>query len=364
MALQIGIVGLPNVGKSTLFNALTKSQSAAAENFPFCTIDPNIGIVNVPDDRLEQIAAIVQPQKIIHSAIEFVDIAGLVKGASQGEGLGNKFLHHINECNAIAMVIRLFEDSNVHHVHGKVDPQSDREVIEAELILADLETVQKNLARLEKEKKSGNKEVLLKYEMCGRIKATLENGNRANTLEYTKDEQPLLRELHLLTAKPFIFIANVAENDIPDFDMNAAKTKTGLSENDILIPVSAKVEADLVEFSEEEARELLESLGMKQSGLAEIIQAAYNILGLRSFLTAGEKEARAWTFKQGFTAPQCAGVIHTDFEKHFIKADVVHWDDFVANNGWSGAREKGLVRSEGKEYVMKDGDVCLFKTSA
>lgn len=364
MALQIGIVGLPNVGKSTLFNALTKSAVAAAENFPFCTIDPNVGVVNVPDERLDRIAKIVHPQKTIHSSIEFVDIAGLVKGASQGEGLGNQFLHHIRECDAIAMVLRLFEDSNIHHVHGTIDPESDREVIEAELILADLETVEKNLQRLGKEMKSGNKVAIAKHAMCERVKTALESGTKANSLEFSEDELPLLRELHLLTAKPFLFLANVSEDTFADFNESQARQKTGIGEHEIILPICAKVEADLVEFSDEDAQELLESLGMKESGLSSVIRAAYTKLGLKSFFTAGEKEVRAWTFKDGFSAPQCSGVIHSDFEKHFIKADVLGWNDFLEHEGWSGAREKGLVRSEGKSYIMQDGEVCLFKTSA
>ncbi len=374
MGLQIGIVGLPNVGKSTLFNALTKSESAAAENFPFCTIDPNVGIVNVPDERLEKIAKVVSPQKVIPSVVEFVDIAGLVKGASKGEGLGNQFLHHIGECNAIAMVLRFFEDTDVHHVHGNVDPKSDMEVIVTELILADLQTVGKNIQRLGKEKKSGDKTAALKYEMCQRIEQALQNGDRASSLEFTEDELPLLRELHLLTTKPFLFLANVSETEISSFDIRAAKQKAGVGADEILIPISAKIEADLVSFSDEEATEYLESLGMsaeggsasggKQSGLASVIRSAYELLGLQSYFTAGEKEARSWTFKKGSTVPQCAGIIHTDFEKHFIKADVTGWKDFVEHKGWTHCREKGLVRSEGKEYIMQDGEVCLFKTSA
>ncbi|MBI5414565.1 redox-regulated ATPase YchF [Candidatus Peregrinibacteria bacterium] len=364
MSLQIGIVGLPNVGKSTLFNALTKSQKAAAENFPFCTIDPNIGVVSVPDKRLEHIAEIVKPQKTVYSSIEFVDIAGLVKGASQGEGLGNKFLHHINECDAIAMVLRFFEDSNVHHVHGGIDPKSDLEVVLMELIFADLETVNKNLVRAEKDKKSGEKDDILKFGMCKRIKEALENGKNANSIEYSDEELPFLKELHLLTAKSFLYLANIGESEIQSFRESTVKEKMGIDADQILIPISAKVESDLATFSEEEAKELLETLGMKESGLSSVIRAAYEKLGLQSYFTAGEKEAKAWTFHKGAKAPECAGIIHTDFEKHFIKADVVHWDVFVENKGWTMCREKGLVRSEGKEYVMKDGDVCLFKTSA
>lgn len=363
MSLQIGIVGLPNVGKSTLFNALTKSRQAAAENFPFCTIDPNVGVVNVPDHRLDEIAKIVNPQKITYSTIEFVDIAGLVRGASKGEGLGNQFLHHIRECDAIAFVIRFFEDENVLHVYGKVDPKSDREIIEAELIFADLETVNKNIVRLEKDKKSGAKEVLIKHEMCLRIRSGLESGKKANLLEYHDEEKPYLQELHLMTAKPFLFLANISENSISGFDLKKAKEMLSVSAEEQVIPISAKIEADLADFTPEEAAELLASLNMKESGLSAVIRAAYGKLGLESYLTGGEKEARAWTFHRGSTAPVCAGIIHSDFEKHFIKADVVPWDVFVKNKGWHGCRELGLVRSEGKEYIMKDGDVILFKTS-
>jgi GTP-binding protein YchF len=364
MSLQIGIVGLPNVGKSTLFNALTKSHAAQAENFPFCTIDPNVGIVNVPDSRLDQIAELVKPQKVVPSVIEFVDIAGLVKGASEGEGLGNKFLHHIRECDAIAMVIRFFSDSNVHHVHGNVDPKIDREVIETELIIADLETVNKNIDRLEKEKKSGDKVATQKHGMCERIKIALESGQKANSLSFTPEERLLLRELNLLTAKPFLFLANTSEDELASFNIEEAQKKAGLTKDEIIIPISAKIEAELIDFSEEERQEMLAGLGLKENGLSTVIRVAYQKLGLRSFLTAGEKEVRAWTFTAGWTAPQCAAVIHTDFEKHFIRADVVTWQDFLREGGWHGAREKGLVRSEGKEYIMQDGDVCLFKVNA
>ena len=361
MSLQIALVGLPNVGKSTLFNALTKSTAAAAENFPFCTIDPNVGIVQLEDERLEQISQIAHAAKTIPETIEFVDVAGLVKGASQGEGLGNQFLSHIRECDAVALVLRFFEDGNIIHVDGKVDPKSDLEVIETELILADLQTAEKALDKAERNAKSNEKSALQRAAALRKIKAVLAEGKRASQAELADDEEFVWKEMQFLTGKPFLFVANVAEADVAAFDVAAAKAQLGLSEQDELVPVSAKIEAELAGLTAEEASEFLADLGLQESGLQKLAHAAHQRLGLARYFTAGEKEARAWTIRQGMTAPQAAGVIHTDFEKGFIRADVVPAADFIAQGGWSKCRELGKVRSEGKEYVMHDGDVCLFK---
>lgn len=361
MSLQIALVGLPNVGKSTLFNALTKSTAAAAENFPFCTIDPNVGIVQLEDERLEQIAATAKAAKIIPETIEFVDVAGLVKGASVGEGLGNQFLSHIRECDAVALVLRFFEDGNIIHVDGRVDPRADKEVIETELILADLQTAENALGKAERNAKSNEKDAVLRASALRKIKTVLAEGNRASAAEIDEDERFVLKEIQFLTSKPFLFVANVAEDKVAEFDVEQAKSLLGLGDADELIAVSAKIEAELAGLSPEEAKEFLDDLGLQESGLQKLAHSAHRILGLSRYFTAGEKEARAWTIRQGYTAPQAAGVIHTDFEKGFIRADVVNWHDFVTHGGWSKCRELGKVRSEGKEYVMRDGDVCLFK---
>ncbi|MEI7510529.1 MAG: redox-regulated ATPase YchF [Candidatus Peregrinibacteria bacterium] len=364
MSLQIGIVGLPNVGKSTLFNAITKSSLAAAENFPFCTIDPNVGTIEVPDTRLDELATIVHPQRIVCSVIEFVDIAGLVKGASTGEGLGNQFLSHIRNCDAIAMVVRFFEDSNIHHVDGNINPQRDREVVETELILADLQTVEKNLDRAVKGAKSGKKEDVIKKELCERLNTFLAAGNPARKLPITEEEVVAMQELHLLTQKPTLFIVNCSEDDFTRFQESAAREKLGLSPDEIIVPICAKTECDLMDFSDEEAQEIMQSLGIQESGLSKLIRSAFQLLGLESFFTAGEKEVRAWTVHKNSTAPQAAGVIHTDFEKKFIKAEVCQVSDFVKYNGWGGVRENGALKMEGRDALIHDGDICIFKVGA
>jgi hypothetical protein len=352
MSLSIGIVGLPNVGKSTLFNALTKNK-AEASNYPFCTIDPNIGIVPVPDDRLEQLAKAVKTEKIIPAVVEFVDIAGIVAGASKGEGLGNKFLANIRECDAICEVVRSFTDPNVIHVAGDVDPKSDIETIKTELILADLETIQKKVFALDKESR-GNSKVKTELEFAKKIQKALEAGGSAREININEDEKRWLKTYQLLTAKPHLFIYNVDEENFKATDDAQNRDGQGLR-------INAKIEAELADLSSEEQKEYLNELGIEEPGLNVLIRRAYEILGLQSYFTAGEKEVRAWTIKKGVTAPEAAGVIHTDFEKGFIKADIVNWKDLVDLGGWVGAREAGKVRLEGRDYVMSEGDVALFK---
>lgn len=361
MALQIGIVGLPNVGKSTLFNALTKSAAAEAANYPFCTIDPNSGIVEVPDKRLKALAELVQPEKTIPAAIEFVDIAGLVKGASQGEGLGNQFLSHIRQVDAIAHVMRVFEDADITHVHGEINPGSDLSVIEAELILADLQTVEKRFSKAQNEAKSGDKEKKLYLEQITTLKNHLEEGKLAWSFTEEQEVRDKFRDLHLLTMKPAMYILNVKEDQIAGLDVEKYRAEMELQASAPIVPICAKIEEDLIGFSEEEADELLESAGLEEPGLHTLIRSAYDLLGLQTYFTAGVKEVRAWTIHKGDTAPKAAGVIHTDFEKGFIKADVVAFDDFIACGGWNGSKDKGKQRLEGKDYIVKDGDVMLFK---
>lgn len=362
MSLKIGIVGLPNVGKSTLFNALTRSKSAQAANFPFCTIDPNVGIVEVPDPRLKKLEELVKPERVLCAVVEFVDIAGLVKGASEGEGLGNKFLAHIRECDAVAQVVRFFEDPNVIHVHGGVNPKLDKDVIQLELILADLDTVSRRLGDIEKRAvTTGDKALMAKVEVLRVVKATLEAEKRAYTAPLSPEQREHLKDLHLLTNKPFLYIANVQESQMATFDYDAARALLGLGEGEDVLPISARMEEELVDLSPEEGMEYLEALGLKESGLNAVIRAAYKLLGLQTYFTAGVKEVRAWTIHVGDKAPQAAGVIHTDFEKGFIKADVIAYDDFVAHGGEQGAKDAGKLRMEGKEYIVKDGDVMHFK---
>ena len=358
--LSIGIVGLPNVGKSTLFNALTRSKQADAQNYPFCTIEPNVGVVVVPDERLEQLSRVSKSKKIVPTAIQFVDIAGLVKGASEGEGLGNKFLSHIREVDAIAHVVRGFEDSNVTHVHGKVDPKEDSEVINLELVMADWQTVS---ARLEKTKKNAKgkveKDMLLELDVLGKLDAHLQAGKPARTLEFTDDEMGVIRELHLLSMKPMVYVVNVIEREAGSWKPEAGAFEDG----ETFVSVCAKTEAELAELSLEDAREFMIELGMQQSGLDKIILAGYQLLDLVTFLTSGEPETRAWTVKKGTKGPDAAGVIHTDFIKGYIKADVAHWKDFVELDGWVGVKEKGKMQLVGKEYVVEDGDVVYFHVS-
>jgi len=363
--LKAGIVGLPNVGKSTLFNAVTRTRKAEAANYPFCTIDPNVGIVTVPDARLEPLSKIARTQTIIPAAVEFVDIAGLVKGASQGEGLGNKFLSHIREVDAIVQVVRCFEDPDIHHVAGNIDPVRDIETITTELVLADLENVTKRLDKVAKDAKRGDKQAIAEQAVLQKIQPHLNAGKPALTLSLSPEDQAVARQFFLLTDKPTIFAANVKEGDLANADANPhvarvreyARTHHGCE----TAVISAQIESDLIDLSPEEAREFLKELGVQESGVGTLIRATYHLLGLRTYFTAGEKEVRAWTIHAGDTAPKAAGVIHTDFERGFIKAETVAYDDLIRCGSIAAAREKGLYRMEGKEYVVKDGDVMLFK---
>jgi len=360
MAIQCGIVGLPNVGKSTLFNALTKAGIAAA-NFPFCTIDPNVGVVPVPDPRLQQLADIVHPRKIIPASVEFVDIAGLVAGASKGEGLGNQFLAHIREVDAIAHVVRCFEHPDIVHVAGKIDPIADIETIETELALADLESVDKALARVEKAAKANDKEAMAKRPVLEKLRAALNEGQAARSVALDDEERSAIRDLFLLTMKPLMYVANVREDGFENNPHLDAVRRRAEGEGAVVVPVCAAIEEELAQLDEADRGEFLASMGLSEPGLDRVIRAAYTLLGLQTYFTAGEKEVRAWTVKRGATAPQAAGVIHTDFEKGFIRAETVSFEDYVKYRGESGARDSGRLRLEGKEYHVQEGDVLHFR---
>lgn len=361
MALQIGIVGLPNVGKSTLFNALTRSKGAEAQNYPFCTIEPNVGIVEVPDERLAKLTKIVQPERVLPAAIEFVDIAGLVKGASQGEGLGNKFLGAIREVDAICHVVRHFQNGDIIHVEGSTNPKRDREIIEAELQIADLESLQSRMEKLRSIARSGDKEKVKQLAIFEKVLAVLNEGKMAIETDVTPEEDRFLKTAQLLTYKPVIYACNVSETELHTVNAHDAKQEMGLSDDTQLITISAKIEEDLQDLSAEDAKEFLGELGVIDSGLDRLIHAAYDALGYMTYFTAGVKEVRAWNIPKGSTAPQAAAAIHTDFEKGFIRAETIAYEDFVSFGGEQKAKEAGKLRQEGKEYIVKDGDVMHFK---
>ncbi len=362
MALTAGIVGLPNVGKSTLFNAITKAGALAA-NYPFATIDPNVGIVEVPDSRLDKLTEMVQPKKTIPTTFEFTDIAGIVKGASKGEGLGNKFLSHIREVDAICQVVRAFDDDNVTHVSGRVDPVDDIEVINMELVLADLESVEKRLPKAEKMAKQKDKDAVNEARILARIKEALEEGNPVRSLEFNDEDQKFVNQAQLLTSKEMLYIANVGEDEIGDEDNEKVKLirEYASKEDSEVIVISAKIEEEIATLEDEDREMFLEDLGIEEPGLDRLIRTTYDLLGLATYFTAGVQEVRAWTFISGMTAPQCAGIIHTDFERGFIRAEVTSYDDYVEFNGENGAKDAGKQRLEGKEYIMKDGDVVHFR---
>lgn len=363
--LKAGIVGLPNVGKSTLFNALTRTRKAESANYPFCTIDPNVGVVNVPDSRMQVLQKVAGTNVVIPAAIEFVDIAGLVEGASKGEGLGNKFLANIRETDAIVQVVRCFENDDIIHSMGSVDPIRDIEVINTELILSDLESVERQKEKLVKKVRSGDKEAAATVELIDRLLPHFNDGNPANTLEMSKEELAILKGLHLLSSKAVIYAANVMEDDLADAETNPFVAKVReyarIAHDAGCVVISAQIESELIDLSDEDAAEFLSDLGVEDSGVSLLIRETYSLLGLKTYFTAGEKEVRAWTFEDGMTAPQCAGVIHTDFEKGFIKAEVVAFEDLSTLGSVAAARDAGKYKLEGKEYLFKDGDVAVFR---
>ena len=360
MGIKCGIVGLPNVGKSTLFNALTAAE-IPAENYPFCTIDPNVGVVAVPDPKLEALAAIIKPEKIVPTVVEFVDIAGLVEGASQGQGLGNQFLAHIRETHAIAHLVRCFENDDIVHVAGKVNPLHDIEIIDTELMLADLDTVQKVHQRAERAAKTNDKAAMARRDALKKLLDALENGNPVRTVQLGESEADVLQELHLITAKPVMYVANVAEDSPPDNPLVEAVRTLAAGQGAEVVVISAAIEAELARLPEAERAEFLASLGLTEPGLLRVIRSAYKLLGLKTFYTAGPKEVRALTLRRDATAPEAAGAIHTDFERGFIRAEVIGYDQFVARRGEQGAREAGELRLEGKTYVVQEGDVIHFR---
>ena len=362
MALTAGIVGLPNVGKSTLFNAITKAGALAA-NYPFATIDPNVGIVEVPDSRLIKLEEMVQPKKTIPTTFEFTDIAGIVKGASKGEGLGNKFLSHIREVDAICQVVRAFDDENVTHVSGRVNPLDDIEVINMELLLADLESVEKRLPKIEKMARQKDKTAEMELRILTQIKEALEDGKPVRSIDFNEDDQKWVNQAQLLTSKKMLYIANVGEDEIGDKDNDKVKAirEYAANEDSEVIVISAKIEEEIATLDDEDKEMFLEDLGIEEPGLDRLIRTTYDLLGLSTYFTAGVQEVRAWTFKQGMTAPQCAGIIHTDFERGFIRAEVTSYEDYVQHGGENGAKEAGRQRLEGKDYIMQDGDIVHFR---
>lgn len=362
MALTAGIVGLPNVGKSTLFNAITKAGALAA-NYPFATIDPNVGIVEVPDSRLIKLEEMVQPKKTIPTTFEFTDIAGIVKGASKGEGLGNKFLSHIREVDAICQVVRAFDDENVTHVSGRVNPLDDIEVINMELVLADLESVEKRLPKIEKMARQKDKIAEMELRILTQIKEALEDGKPVRSIDFNEDDQKWVNQAQLLTSKKMLYIANVGEDEIGDKDNDKVKAirEYAANEDSEVIVISAKIEEEIATLDDEDKEMFLEDLGIEEPGLDRLIRTTYDLLGLSTYFTAGVQEVRAWTFKQGMTAPQCAGIIHTDFERGFIRAEVTSYEDYVQHGGENGAKEAGRQRLEGKDYIMQDGDIVHFR---
>jgi ribosome-binding ATPase len=363
MSLTAGIVGLPNVGKSTLFNAITNSQ-VLAENYPFATINPNVGVVEVPDERMDNIVELFHPKKVINTTFEFTDIAGLVKGASQGEGLGNQFLSHIRQTDAICHVVRCFDDSNIMHVEGSVDPIRDIEVINLELCIADLDTVENRISKVARKAQTKEKDAVVEYEILTKLQAGLKDGKPVRLLELNDNELEYLKGFSLLTAKPVIYVANMSDEEIANPESNKyyqSVKEFAANENSECIPICAKIEEELSGLDKEEKTAFLEDLGIKKSGLEEIIQAAYHLLGLRTFFTVGEPECRAWTFHEGMTAPKCAGIIHTDFERGFIRAEIYSYEDLMEYKSEVALKEHGKIRLEGKDYIMKDGDVVFFR---